>query len=230
MVCGARDGNQDALLSAGPERTVDSADGTWQDATMSAGPRTEELTQLLNAASEGDGDAAARAWRAIYDDVRAMAARSCAHDAPRALLQPTLVVHELFLKMFGPEVAQARWDDRRHFWGSVARAMSQYLIDLARSEGAAKRGGGYGRVDLDIAAGELSDTTRALSSTAVDALEALDRLECISPETAQVARLRFLSGMSIEQTAAALDIAPRTVNKRWTFAQAWLRRALDEAA
>lgn len=197
---------------------------------MSSSPRTEDLTLLLNAAADGDGDAAARAWRAIYDEVRAMAARSCALDAPRASLQPTLVVHELFLKMFGPEVARARWDDRRHFWGSVARAMSQYLIDLARSENAARRGGGRVRVDLEIAAGELSDTTRALSSTAADALEALDRLELVSPETAQVARLRFLSGMSIEQTAAALEIAPRTVNKRWSFAQAWLRRALDEAA
>lgn len=197
---------------------------------MSSGPPTEELTRLLNAAVDGDRDAASLAWRTIYDDVHAMAARACAVDAQRAALQPTLVVHELFLKMFGPEIARAPWDNRRHFWGSVGRAMSQYLVDLSRHERAARRGGGRPRIDLEIAAGELADAERALSASASEALEALDRLEALSPETAQVARLRFLTGLSIEQTAAALEIAPRTVSKRWTFAQAWLRRALDEAA
>lgn len=197
---------------------------------MSSVPPTEELTLLLNAAGSGDRDAAARAWRAIYDDVHAMSVRACAADAQRASLQPTLVVHELFLKMFGPGIARASWDDRRHFWGSVARAMSQYLIDLSRHERAARRGGDRIRVELHIAAGELCDSERALSAGAAEALAALERLESISPETAQVARLRFLLGCSVEQTAAMLDIAPRTVNKRWAFAQAWLRRALDEAA
>ena len=82
------------------------------------------------------------------------------------------------------------------------------------------------RVPLEIAAGELEDVTRALSPGAIAAIEALDRLEAESPECAQVARLRYLSGFSIEQTAILLDIAPRTVSKRWNFARAWLRRAL----
>ena len=132
--------------------------------------------------------------------------------------------------MIGPDAAKGAWDDRRHFWGSVGRAMGQFLIDLARTEGRLRRGGGRMRVPIEIAAGELEDVTRALSPGAIAALEALDRLEAESPECAQVARLRFLSGFSIEQTAILLDIAPRTVSKRWNFARAWLRRALSNDA
>jgi DNA-directed RNA polymerase specialized sigma24 family protein len=80
-----------------------------------------------------------------------------------------------------------------------------------------------------VVAGELEDVTRALSPLAIVAIEALDRLEADSPESAAVARLRFLSGFSIEQTAMLLDIAPRTVSKRWNYARAWLRRALAES-
>ena len=131
--------------------------------------------------------------------------------------------------MFGPGVARTEWDDRRHFWGSVGRALGQFLIDLARSEGRLRRGGDRVRVPIEVAAGELEDVTRALSPLSIAALEALDRLEAESPESAEVARMRFLSGFSIEQTAILLDIAPRTVSKRWNYARAWLRRAIAEA-
>lgn len=193
---------------------------------MSMGEYIEDLTELLNAASRGEPGAGDRAWSAIYAEIREMAARACSAEGTRAQLQPTLLVHELFLKMFGPDATKTHWDDRRHFWGSVGRAMGQFLIDLARTEGRLRRGGGFRRVPLEIAAGELEDVTRALSPGAIAAIEALDRLEAESPECAQVARLRFLSGFSIEQTAILLDIAPRTVSKRWNFARAWLRRAL----
>jgi RNA polymerase sigma factor (TIGR02999 family) len=130
--------------------------------------------------------------------------------------------------MFGADAAKSAWDDRRHFWGSVARAMGQFLIDLARTEGRLRRGGDRVRVPLEVVAGELEDVTRALSPLSIAAIEALDRLERESPECAEVARLRFLSGFSIEQTAIMLDIAPRTVSKRWNFARAWLRRAIAD--
>lgn len=197
---------------------------------MPTGDYVEDLTELLNAAARGDDGAANRAWRAIYDEIHAMAIRACSAEGTRAQLQPTMLVNELFLKMFGPNAATPAWDDRRHFWGSVGRAMGQFLVDLARTEGRLRRGGGRGRVPLEIAAGELEDVTRALSSQAIAAIEALDRLELESPESAQVARLRFLSGCSIEQTAIMLDIAPRTVSKRWNFARAWLRRAIADNA
>lgn len=197
---------------------------------MASDTPTEELTLLLNAAGSGDARAAATAWARIYGEVHGMAERACRAENRHTTLQPTLVVHELFLRLFGSAAPRADWDDRRHFWGSVARAMSQFLIDHARAENAKRRGGDRTRVDLEIVAGACADPTVALSDEVATALEALDRLERESPETAQVARLRFLSGFSVEQTSEILGIAPRTVSKRWTFAQAWLRRALDEAA
>jgi RNA polymerase sigma factor (TIGR02999 family) len=196
---------------------------------MANPPYVEDLTGLLNAASAGDRSALDRAWRAIHDEIHEMARRACHAEGTRANLQPTLLVNELFLKMFGPGVARTEWDDRRHFWGSVGRALGQFLIDLARAEGRLRRGGDRVRVPIEVVAGELEDVTRALSPLSIAALEALERLEAESPESAEVARLRFLSGFSIEQTAILLDIAPRTVSKRWNYARAWLRRAIAEA-
>lgn len=197
---------------------------------MSEGARMEDLTRLLNAAGEGDRAALERAWSSIHAEIHDMAMRACTAEGRRIHLQPTLLVNELFLKMYGPGVTTTVWDDRRHFWGSVGRALGQFLVDLARREGRTRRGGGRVRVPIEVAAGELEDMTRALSADAVASIEALDRLEAESPECAQVARMRFLFGFSIEQTAALLDIAPRTVSKRWNYARAWLRRAIAESA
>ena len=199
------------------------------DLRMGHSVSVEDLTKLLNAASDGDAAALDHAWRAIHAEIHGMAARACSAEGGRAHLQPTLVVNELFLKLHGPGVTPTVWDDRRHFWGSVGRALGQFLIDLARNEGRLRRGGDRRRLPLEVVAGELEDVTRALSPLAIVAIEALDRLEADSPEGAAVARLRFLSGFSIEQTAMLLDIAPRTVSKRWNFARAWLRRALAES-
>lgn len=187
---------------------------------------THNFTTLLNDAGSGDAAALERVWRAIHDDIHTMAARACHSETGRIQLQPTLLVNELFLKMFGPGVVHTIWDDRRHFWGSVGRALSQFLVDQARSEGRVRRGGGRQRIPLSIAAGELADPDRAMSPEAVAAIEALAALEQVNAEAAEVARLRFLAGFSVEQTATLLDIAPRTVSKRWSYAKAWLRRAM----
>ena len=195
---------------------------------MSTTEQLENLTQLLTAAQQGDQVAAEQAWHAVYGEMHAMARRACSAEGARANLQPTLLVHEIYLKMFGPEAAKTAWEDRRHFWCSVGRAIGQFLIDLARTEGRLRRGGDRSRIPMDIVAGELEDPARAISPGCVEALEALERLERESPECAEVARMRFLSGFSIEQTAALLGIAPRTVSKRWKFARAWLRRAVSE--
>lgn len=196
---------------------------------MSHRADVEDLTKLLNAASAGDSNARDRAWRSVLAEIHEMAERACSAEGKRAHLQPTLLVNELYLKMYGPGVTPTVWDDRRHFWGSIGRALGQFLIDLARNEGRLRRGGDRLRVPIEVVAGELEDVTRALSPLAIAAIEALDRLELESPESAQVARMRFLSGFSIEQTAILLDIAPRTVSKRWNYARAWLRRAIAES-
>ena len=188
--------------------------------------QSQHLTTLLNEASSGDQVALEQVWKSIHQEVHEMAVRACSAEGVRAQLQPTLLVNELFLKLYGPGVKHTVWDDRRHFWGAVGRAMAQQLIDLARNESRLRRGGGQVRVPLHIAAGELAELDRALTPEAVAAVEALDQLEHVSPECAAVARLRFLAGFSIDETSVLLDIAPRTVSKRWKFAQAWLRRAI----
>jgi RNA polymerase sigma factor (TIGR02999 family) len=189
----------------------------------------DDLTRMLNDPAHRDGVDAERLWSVIYQEIHDVARRACRAESSRAQLQPTMLVHELFLKMFGPDVARTAWDDRSHFWGSVGRAMSQILVDLARREGRLRRGGASNRVPIEILAGELENATRALSPLSLAAIAALDRLEAESPECALVARMRFLSGFSIDTTAALLGIAPRTVSKRWNFARAWLRRAIAKS-
>ena len=195
---------------------------------MQAEESAQTLTRLLNHAGDGEQAALDALWQQIYGEVHAMARAACANESARNQVQPTLVVNELFLKMFGEGAAKSVWDDRRHFWGSVSRAMGQFLIDRARSEGRLSRGGDRQRVELEVVAGELADPTRAISPMAIRAIEALDLLEAESPECALVARLRFISSLSIDQTAILLEIAPRTVSKRWNYARAWLRRAIAE--
>lgn len=197
---------------------------------MNVDLQSQHFTTLLNEAGAGDRAALERVWKSIHREVHAMAVRACNAEGMRAQLQPTLLVNELFLKMYGPGVSHTVWDDRRHFWGAVGRAMAQHLVDLARNEGRLRRGGGRAHVPLHVAAGELAELDKALTPGAIAAVEALEQLERVSPESAEVARLRFLAGFSIDETAAVLDIAPRTVSKRWKFAQAWLRRALAAQA
>jgi RNA polymerase sigma factor (TIGR02999 family) len=202
-------------------------DGICEDRPM-AMVAQQDLTALLNAAHGGDAEATDAAWRTIYGEMHAMARGACKRESSRVQLQPTLIVHETFLKMFAGVDLSGAWDDRRHFWGSVSRAMGQYLVDLARSEGRLRRGGGRARVPLEIVAGELADPVKAVSPEAARAVAALERLEQASPEAALVARIRYFQGCSVEETARLSGIAPRTVNKRWTFARAWLLRALAE--
>ena len=108
---------------------------------MPTGEYTEDLTELLNAAAAGGKADLERLWQAIYGEMHEMARRACSAEGTRAQLQPTMLVNELFLKMFGADAAKSAWDDRRHFWGSVARAMGQFLIDWRRSTTRLKRGG-----------------------------------------------------------------------------------------
>ncbi len=186
----------------------------------------QHLTELLSHVSAGESGALDTLWRQIYGDVHAMARQACSSESDRAHVQPTLVVSELFLKVFGEGSAIPTWENRRHFWGSLSRAMGQFLVDRARGDQRLRRGGSRRRLSLEVVAGELEDPTQALSPASIQAIEALDTLEQDYPDVAAVARLRFLAGFSIEQTAMMLDIAPRTVSKRWNFARVWLRRAI----
>jgi RNA polymerase sigma factor (TIGR02999 family) len=158
----------------------------------------------------------------VYDELRKLARARLSHERqPHQTLQPTALVHEAYLRVSG-EDRDRRWDRRGHFFAAAALAMRRILVERARYYQRVKHGHGADRVDLD------SGITRAdpalTDLVAVD--EALTRLERTDARKAQIVSLRYFAGLSVEETAAALDLSPATVKNEWKFARAWLHRAL----
>jgi RNA polymerase sigma factor (TIGR02999 family) len=178
-----------------------------------------ELTQLLNAdASARDAD---RLLTLVYAQLRAIAQRNMDGERSDHTLQATALVHEAYLKLVGPR--EIPWANRMHFYVAAAEAMRRILIDHARARGSAKRGGGAARFDLT----GVADLAMAESSDIVRFDELFHRLEVESPDSAMVVRLRFWSGLSVEQTAAALGISTSSVDRKWAFARAWLFQQMN---
>ena len=160
----------------------------------------------------------------VYDELRKLARARLARERHEQTLQPTALVHEAYLRVAGPE-QRAQWDRRGHFFAAAALAMRRILVERARHYQRMKHGAGGQRVDLDSA---IAGADPALTDlVAID--EALTRLEAQDPRKAKIVALRYFAGLSIEETAAALDISPATVKNEWKFARAWLYRALDPA-
>jgi|SRR5262245_6349047 len=158
----------------------------------------------------------------VYDELRRLArARLARERDPNQTLQPTALVHEAYLRVSG-ERGDRPWDRRGHFFAAAALAMRRILVERARHYHRIKHGGGAQQVDLDTDIRRVDPTLTDL--VAVD--EALTRLEQIDPRKAQIVTLRYFGGLSIEETAGALDLSPATVKNEWMFARAWLYRAL----
>ena len=189
------------------------------------------LTTNLNLALAGDNAAAERAWTEVYGEVRAIAAEAIARETGAnsviADLHPTGLVNEIFLRI-GRHPPRA-WDSRRHFFGAVAQACEQVLIDLARTRKALKRGGGKAPVPLTFVAGELADESKARTAAEFGLPAALAALARGYPRAAEVARLRYMLGLPNAEVAKILGVSESTVEKDWAFARAWLRRELDRA-
>jgi RNA polymerase sigma factor (TIGR02999 family) len=181
-----------------------------------------DVTLILTAIEQGDPHAAGQLLPIVYEELRKLAAHKLANERPGQTLQATALVHEAFLRLVGAADAK-QWNSRGHFFGAAAEAMRRILVEQARRKQRVRHGGGLQRVDLD---GQL-----AVSDTAdVDLLaldEALQRLSAEQPEAAQVVKLRYFAGLTIEETAAALDISVRTTNRHWAFARAWLYQQLN---
>jgi len=157
----------------------------------------------------------------VYHELRRLAAAYMRRERPGQTLQPTALVHEVYLRLAG---AGTPWHDERHFVGIAARSMRQILVERARARGAQKRWAGLDRVSL---------TESLVHAAAEDAMlpaldEALHRLEQIDPEQAKIIELRYFAGLGIEEAADALDISPATLKRRWSLARAWLFRELSE--
>lgn len=152
----------------------------------------------------------------VYDDLRLLARAHLARERSDHSLQPTALVHEVYLRMLGAKAPP--WTDRGHFFRAAAVAMRRILIEHARKRGRIKRGGG--RVKVDLSAVNLATEQNLDGILALD--ETIRRLEEQDPRMADVVLLRFFAGLSVEETAKALGVSERTVKRQWTFARAWL--------
>ena len=176
--------------------------------------------QILQAVDRGDPDAAAELLPLVYDELRKLAAARMAQEAPGQTLQATALVHEAWLRLAGSERQQ--WHGRSHFFGAAAEAMRRILIDRARSKAAEKRGGGQALAELDESKLQLA----APSDEVLAVHEALDALAAEDAVAAQVVKLRYFVGLTIPEIAEVLEMAPRSVNRYWAFARAWLKDAI----
>ena len=179
-----------------------------------------DVTSLLRAWSGGDDDAFAQLVPLVCDELHRMALRYLAGERANVTLQPTALVNEVFLRLLG--WGQARWQNRGHFFGVSAQLMRRVLVDIARRRRAERRGGGAVHVSLDEV--DVPAMPRDADLVAID--EALERLAVEHPRKARVVELRFFGGLSVDETAQALDVSVRTAHNDWMFARAWLYRAL----
>jgi RNA polymerase sigma factor (TIGR02999 family) len=183
-----------------------------------------EITELLQGWSQGDADAFERVLPMVYDELHRIAARHLAGERSTISLQATALVNELCVRLLGWDAVT--WQNRSHFFGVSARMMRRVLVDIARRRHADRRGGPDAiRVPLDSVDPAASEPGADL--LAVDA--ALEMLARVDARKAQVVELRFFGGLSIEETASALNVSPRTVHTDWAFARAWLYRTLSAA-
>lgn len=181
-----------------------------------------DVTRLLRAAASGEPAAVGALWSAVYEELRRLARQQLAREGPGCSLDSTALVHEAYLRMVGP--GPVVWENRRHFFGAAARAMRQIRVDDARRRGRARGGR---EPEPGPAGGQApSFDDDPLEVLAVD--EALRALERVAPRRAEVVLLRYFGGLSVDETAAVLDVAPRTVDEEWRFARAWLHRELSK--
>ncbi|MBU0616397.1 MAG: sigma-70 family RNA polymerase sigma factor [Planctomycetes bacterium] len=186
-----------------------------------AAPNPEPVTQLLVAAGRGDARASSRLWTVVYEELRQLARRQLANEGPDCTFESTTLIHEAFLRLVGDEPVE--WANRRHFFAAAARAMRHIRIDDARKRGRIKRGG-------DRQARPVDDELAIFDNDPMEVLavdEALKKLEKVAPRQAEVVMLRYFAGLSIDETAQALEVSPRTVDYEWRFARAWLHRELS---
>lgn len=204
---------------------------------------THLVTHLLSAVGQGDDRAREQLLHAVYAELRLMASAALARESGRRTLQPTALVHEAYLRLFGApssssdqspmtDAKKGEFENRRHFFAAAAEAMRRILVDGARKRGRKKRGAGAKALSLhagpvmDDVAATMADASGLDPGLLLDLDKALDGLAEQHPREAEVVKLRYFAGLTVEDAAAALGVATRTVEKDWSFARAWLKRAL----
>jgi len=189
---------------------------------MTTADDTQAATRILCAHTMSGEERAAQLLPLVYDHLRAVAQQRMAFERRDHTLQATALVHEAYLKLIGDR--EVPWRDRAHFYAAAAEAMQRILIDHARSKGRLKRGGTAKRLSLNVL--DLASDDDPGQIIAVH--EAIERLQAENPELASIVRFRFYAGLSLDDTAEAMQIPRRTLDRRWELAKAWLYRSLEE--
>ena len=182
-----------------------------------------DVTQILKAVEQGDSTAADELLPLVYQELRKLAAAKLSLEKPGQTLQPTVLVHDAYVRLVDAEKVQS-WDSRGHFFAAAAEAMRRILIENARRKQRARHGGHLRRVDLDAV--NPGTETRDEEILALD--EALTRLEERWPEKAKLVKLRYFAGMTIPEAAQAMGVSHATAERYWSFARAWLHAQLQD--
>ena len=187
-----------------------------------------DVTHILSAIEQGDPHAAEQLLPLVYDELRKLAAGRMANEGPGQTIQATALVHEAYLRLVaspgtpGSAPREQHWDSRGHFFAAAAEAMRRILVDKARKKRRLKRGNNRQRVDLD----EVEITIESPVDDVLALDEALSKLAEQHPERAELVKLRYFAGLTVDEAANALGISPSTVDRQWTYARAWLYREL----
>ena len=182
-----------------------------------------DVTQILSQIESGDPSAADQLLPLVYDELRKLAAQKLAHEKPGQTLQATALVHDAYIRLVDVDKAD-HWNSRGHFFSAAAEAMRRILVEAYRRKQAQKHGGDQHRVVLaeaDLAVGDRTFDILALN-------DAIDGLAADDASAARLAELRIFAGLSVDEAAKALGVPHTSAYRQWTYAQAWLRAALDE--
>jgi RNA polymerase sigma factor (TIGR02999 family) len=194
-------------------------DGSMSDPEV---PDQSEITAILEALRRGEPQDARRLLPLVYDELRRLARQRLAREAPGQTLDATALVHEAYVRLIGKNPDQP-WDGRAHFFAAAAESMRRVLVESARRKRRRKHGASLARQDVDsnqVAAPESSDELLAVD-------EALGRLSEVDAAAAELVKLRYFAGLSIPQAADILGVAPRSADRLWAYARAWLRREIE---
>ena len=181
-----------------------------------------DVTRILNAIEQGDAKAVDELLPLVYEELRLLAAQKMSQELPGQTLQATALVHEAYLRLVGVEAQN--WDSRGHFFAAAAEAMRRILVDKARRKLSMRHGGNHKKLDL-------SDVFLAIEDPKDDILavnEALDKLANEDPKLAEVIKLRYFGGLTLNQIAAIMGIGHRTVDRYWALGRAWLFQEISQ--
>jgi RNA polymerase sigma factor (TIGR02999 family) len=197
-----------------PARTADASSFSGDPVSNQ---ETSAVTRLLNSLGEGDAKAEAELLAVVYAQLHQLAAGKMASERAGITIQATSLVHEAWLRLGGGK--DQRWESRAHFFGAAAEAMRRILIENARRRQAARHGGGQQRFDVD----EVEISAGVKDDELIEVNEVLEKFAILDPQKAELVKLRYFVGLTLEETAEVLGISVPTVKRWWAYSRAWLR-------